>query len=264
MEARRVLALGAHPDDVEIGCSGTLRQLQKLGLEIHVATMSCGDCGSRELSREAIARKRRAEAQNACALLGATYHDVGSSDFSIFNDDVHNRKVTALFRDARPDIVFTHSLGDYLVDHETTSTLGRNASFYAPVSNYDTAEHTKAGPLDRVPHLFYFDVMEGVDIFGKRFSPQFYVDISGEIDFKSEMLARHASQREWLLAHHGVDDYLASMRSWAAVRGSETAIAKGSNVTHAEAFRQHLGHAYPRNNLLQELLGDRIVVNPSY
>jgi LmbE family N-acetylglucosaminyl deacetylase len=264
VEARSVLALGAHPDDIEISCSGTLRQLQRRGLEIHIATMSLGDCGSSGLSREAIARKRRAEAEKACALLGATYHYVGSSDFSIFDNDLHNRKVTALLRDARPDIVLTHSLSDYLLDHETTSTLGRNACFYAPVVNYDTSADTKAGPIDRVPHLFYFDVMEGVDIFGKRISPQFYVDVSGEIDFKSEMLAQHASQREWLLAHHGMDDYLASMRSWAAVRGSEATAAKGGKIGYAEAFRQHLGHAYPRNNLLQELLGDRVIVNPSY
>lgn len=264
MEIRSVLALGAHPDDVEINCSGTLKQLQKLGMEIHVATMSLGDCGSVELPREAIARKRRTEAEKACALLGAAYHHAGSSDFCIFNDDLHNRRVTGLLRDVMPDIVFTHSPSDYLLDHETTSTLGRNACFYAPVANYDPSEFTKAGPVHQVPHLFYFDVMEGVDIFGKRVSPEFYVDVSGEIDFKLEMLAQHASQRQWLFAHHGMDDYLASMQSWAAIRGREATSAKGGKVAYAEAFRQHRGHAYPHHNLLQELLGDRVILNPSY
>lgn len=264
MKAKSVLALGAHPDDVEINCSGTLRQLQKLGMEIHVATMSLGDCGSCELSREAIARKRRAEAEQACALLGSSYHYVGSSDFCIFNDDAHNRKVAALLRDVAPHIVFTHSPADYLLDHETTSTLGRNACFYAPVSNYDTSQYTKAEPIHHVPHLFYCDGMEGIDIFGKRVTPEFYVDVSTEIDFKLEMLARHVSQREWLLAHHGMDDYLASMQSWAAVRGAEAASATGRKVGFAEAFRQHRGHAYPCTNLLQELLGDRVIPNPSY
>jgi LmbE family N-acetylglucosaminyl deacetylase len=233
-------------------------------LKIHIATMSLGDCGSRELSREAIARKRRAEAEQACTLLGATYHYVGSSDFCVFNDDVHNRRVAALLRDVAPSIVFTHSPADYLLDHETTSTLGRNACFYAPVSNYDTGKYTKGAPIRQVPHLFYFDVMEGIDIFGKRVSPEFYVDVGGEIDFKREMLALHASQREWLLAQHGMDDYLASMQSWAAVRGAEAARLTRRKVSYAEAFRQHRGHAYPRTNPLQELLGDHVIFNPSY
>jgi len=264
VEARSVLALGAHPDDVEINCSGTLRQLQKLGMEIHVATMSLGDCGSTELSPEKIAAKRRVEAQKACAVLGATFHYVGSSDFCIFNDDIHNRRVTALFRDVAPDIVFTHSPVDYLLDHETTSTLGRNACFYAPVANYDTSKYTIAGPTQRVPHLFYFDVMQGIDIFGRRVAPEFYVDVSDEIEFKSEMLAEHASQREWLMTHHGIDDYLAAMHSWAAARGAEASGGTRQRINYAEAFRQHRGHAYPHNNVLQELLSERVISNQYY
>jgi N-acetylglucosamine malate deacetylase 1 len=260
--AKCVLALGAHPDDVEIGCSGTLRQLHELGLEIHVATMTAGDCGSHQLSPEAISQKRREEAEKACALLGATYHCVGSSDFCIFNDDIHNRRVTALVRNVAPDIVFTHPPGDYLLDHENTSLLGRNACFYAPVPNYDTSGLTKAGPISQVPHLFYFDLMEGVDIFGKRVAPRFYVDISEQIEFKLEMLAQHASQREWLLAHHGIDDYLVSIQSWAAVRGREASAVSGRKIPHAEAFRQHRGHAYPPINVLQELLAGRVILNP--
>lgn len=263
MEPKSVLALGAHPDDVEINCAGTLRLLQKLGLEIHVATMSLGDCGSKTLSREEIAAQRRKEAQAACSLLSASYHYVGSSDFCIFYDDVHNRRVTALLRDVAPDVVFTHSPADYLLDHETTSTLGRNACFCAPVANYATAEYTKAPPIPRVPHLFYFDVMQGIDIFGKRVAPEFYVDVSDEIGFKAEMLAQHSSQREWLLAHHGIDDYLAAMQSWAAVRGAEVA-GGNQKITHAEAFRQHRGHAYPQSNVLQELLGERVIGNRYY
>jgi LmbE family N-acetylglucosaminyl deacetylase len=264
VRAKSVLALGAHPDDVEINCSGTLKQLHELGLEIHIATMSLGDCGSAELSREAISSIRQSEAEQACALLGASYHHVGSSDFCIFNDDVHNRKVTALFRELTPDLVFTHSPADYLLDHETTSTLGRNACFYAPVSNYDTSKYGDAFPTPRVPNLFYFDAMEGIDIFGKRIAPEFYVDVSGQIDFKLEMLARHASQREWLLSHHGMDNYLASMQSWAVLRGGEAASAAGRPVKHAEAFRQHRGHAYPHDNVLSQLLGERVINNSSY
>lgn len=259
-----MLALGAHPDDIEINCSGTLRQLQKRGMKIHVATMTLGDCGSAELSRQEITARRKQEAERACALLGSTFHCAGSSDFCIFNDDVHNRRVTALFRDVGPDIVFTHSPVDYLLDHETTSTLGRNACFYAPVPNYVTSAYSTARPIRQVPYLYYFDVMQGVDIFGKHVDPEFYVDVSDEIDFKSAMLACHASQREWLLVHHGVDDYLEAMQSWAAARGAEATEAGRQKIDYAEAFRQHKGHAYPHNNLLQELLSERVISNGTY
>jgi hypothetical protein len=66
---------------------------------------------------------------------------------------------------------------------------------------------------------------------------------------KREMLACHASQRDWLLRQHGIDEYLDSQEKWGSRRGAEIGVA------HAEAFRQYKGHPYPRNNLLLEVLG---------
>jgi len=261
MISKTALAVGAHPDDIELNCSGTLKLLRGLGWDIHVATMTLGDCGSRNLPPEAIAETRRAEAEHACALLEASYHYIGSSDFCIFNDDQHNRRVTSLIRETAPGIVFTHPPADYLSDHETTSTLVRNACFYAPVPNYSTPH---ARPITDIPYLYYFDSLEGVDIFGRQIMPELYVDMTDLMDFKSEMLAKHASQREWLRSHHDIDDYLASMQNWAAKRGAEAQFLAAAAVTHAEAFRQHRGHAYPADNLLKELLGTRVIPNPKY
>jgi hypothetical protein len=67
-------------------------------------------------------------------------------------------------------------------------------------------------------------------------------------DLKLQMLACHASQRNWLLKQHGIDEYLESCRKWSSRRGAELGTA------HAEAFRQHTGHPYPHHNLLRELL----------
>jgi hypothetical protein len=69
------------------------------------------------------------------------------------------------------------------------------------------------------------------------------------IEEKTALLACHASQRNWLLKHHGVDQYLNAMREWGAARGKE------GGVAYAEGFRQHLGHSYPQDNLVGELLG---------
>lgn len=259
----RVLAIGAHPDDIEISCSGTLRLLGCLGIELHIATITLGDCGSQTLSSEEISAVRRNEAETACALLGAPYYYVGSSDFCIFNDDEHNRRITSLIRRVVPDMVFTHPPQDYLVDHETTSTLVRNACFYAPVPNYDTSPISSAGSTRRIPHLYYFDAIGGTDIFGKAVTPELYVDVSDVMEFRVKMLSQHKSQREWLGKHHAVDDYLQTMQSWAALRGQQASGIR-RNIACAEAFRQHRGHAYPESNLLQEWLGERAIVNPSY
>src|SRR6185369_9976904 len=173
----RVLAVGAHPDDVEIMCAGTLFALHQLGHEVHVASLTLGDCGSVELSAEEIRRVRHREAIEACAMLGATYHHAGFYDRCIFDDDDSNRRVTALVREVDPGMVITHSPSDYMSDHEITSALVRNACFSASVPNYETKPGAAACTL-KIPYLYYAQPMEGLDIFGKELTPQFYVDIS--------------------------------------------------------------------------------------
>jgi LmbE family N-acetylglucosaminyl deacetylase len=86
------------------------------------------------------------------------------------------------------------------------------------------------------------------DIYGNPVEPDFVVDISGVIETKEEMLACHASQREWLRAHHHMDEYIESMKRFSAARGEK--IGK----PYGEGFRQHLGHGYPQDNLIAELL----------
>ena len=144
--------------------------------------------------------------------------------------------------------MFTHSPDDYHLDHEMTSTLVRAAAFNAPIPLF---LHGRGGapPTDHIPHLYYCDPIEGKDAFGRPVPAGFCVDVSGVIDEKAAMLACHASQRDWLLKHHGVDHYINSMRDWGAARGRECGVA------YAEGFRQHLGHSYPQDNLVGKLLG---------
>lgn len=262
MEKRKIaLAVGAHPDDVEFICSGTMTLLGAAGWELHVATLSLGDYGSDRHSAQEIRRIRRAEAQKSCELLGATYHYGGLHDFGIFHDDRSNRLVTALLRKVRPDLVITHPPVDYLTDHEMTSRLVRNACFYAAVPNYDTQELTEAERTSSVPWLYYAHPLEGSDSFGEPVVPSFYVDVTGVIERKAELLACHASQREWLRAHHGMDEYLEIMRRWSADQGKGASQAAGRTIQYAEAFRQHRSHAYPQENLLVEILGEEVILN---
>jgi N-acetylglucosamine malate deacetylase 1 len=244
-----VLSVLAHPDDAEFLCAGTLLRLaRERGWEVHLASMTPGDCGSAELPPEEIARTRRAEGARAAAALGGRYHCLEERDLLVFYNERTLERVTRLLRLVRPRVVLTHSPADYMLDHEMTSTVVRAAAFAAPIPNF-LAERGLGPVLGHIPHLYYCDAIEGKDALGRDVPPGFCVDVSGVIDVKAELLACHASQREWLLKHHGLDHYLHAMRAWGARRG------EACGVAHAEGFRQHLGHSYPQDNLLEQLLG---------
>src|SRR5262249_33557480 len=243
------LAVLAHPDDAEFLCAGALvRLVREHGWQAHIATMTPGDCGSAERPPVEISQIRRAEGTQATALIGATYHCLEERDLSVFYNETTLEKVTRLLRQVRPRLVFTHSPADYMLDHEMTSTVVRAAAFAAPVPNFQSGRG-HAPPLPRIPHLYYCDPIEGRDLFGREVVPDFSVDISAALETKAAMLACHASQRDWLLKHHGIDQYLQAMREWGARRGHPFGVA------FAEGFRQHRGHSYPQDNLLGDLLG---------
>jgi LmbE family N-acetylglucosaminyl deacetylase len=245
----RVLALHAHPDDLEFQCAGTLALLVEAGCHVTMATMTPGDCGSAERGAEEIAKIRRAEAEASARMIGADYLCLEFRDLAIFNDDDARRRVTEVLRRTLPDIVFTAPPVDYLCDHEMTSLLVRDACFCAPIPNYLTHQWEPAAPLARIPHLYFTDAIESSDRDGQPVPVGLYVDVSRVFETKRQMLACHASQRDWLLTQHGIDEYLDAQAAWSKRRGAEI------GVSHAEAFRQYLGHAYPHDNRLLEILG---------
>jgi N-acetylglucosamine malate deacetylase 1 len=249
----RILAIHAHPDDVEFQCAGTLALLKQKGCAITIATMTPGDCGSAEHSPEEIARIRREEAFRSADLLGAEYVCLEFRDLAIVVDNPSRGKVCECLRRARPDIVLTAPPADYMTDHELTSVLVREACFSAPAPNYSTRQWEPAPPLARIPHLYYVDSIEGADSFGNPVRPEFIVDVTETFDLKQKMLACHASQRNWLRKQHGIDEYIERGERWAAARGKEI------GVKYGEAFRQHLGHPYPSDNKLANLLDPAVV-----
>jgi LmbE family N-acetylglucosaminyl deacetylase len=242
------LAVLAHPDDAEFLCAGALIRLkQEHGWQIHIATMTPGDCGSAELGPEEISRIRRQEGANAAAVIGATYHCLEERDLRVFYNEATVAKVTRLLRQVAPRLLFTHSPSDYMLDHEMTSQVVRASAFNAPIPNFLPEDKTPR--LTHIPTLYYCDPIEGKDPLGNDIPPGFCVDICAVMKTKVEMLACHASQREWLLKHHGMDQYLKAVQDWGRERGEIC------GVEFAEGYRQHLGHGYPRENLLGKLLG---------
>ena len=247
--ANVVLSVLAHPDDAEFLCAGTLiRLMREHGWSVHIASMTPGDCGSAELPPEEIANVRRGEGTAAAAVIGAAYHCLEERDLLIVYGERPLERVVRLMRQARPALVLTHSPADYMLDHEQTATIVRAACFAAAVPNF-LCDRIAEPPLEHIPHLYYCDAVEGKDLLGRAVEPGFCIDISTVIETKAEMLARHASQRDWLRKQHGMDQYIVAMRQWGEQRG------KARGVACAEGFRQHLGHSYPQSNLLGELLG---------
>ncbi len=249
IENKRALAFMAHPDDAEFTCCGTLALLHQRGWEIHIATMTPGDCGSEQLAPEEISRIRRVEAANSAAVLGGRFHCLECRDGFIAYDRETTLKAVALVRQVRPGVVFALGPNDYLIDHEVSSAIVRNASFFAGVPNWKTDPF---GPFRPVPYLYYADPVEGKDMFGRPVEPAVLVDIGSVVETKSEMLRCHASQRDWLLKQHGMDEYVEAMLALGRARG------KLIGVEYAEGFRQHLGHGYPQDDLLAAELGSLV------
>lgn len=243
-QRRVALTFLAHPDDAEILCAGTLIRLREAGWEIHIATATAGDCGTMDKNSFDISAIRTQEATRAAAMIGATYHCIGEGDGLVVYDKPSIQKTVDLFRRVAPSLVFTHAPRDYMMDHEEASKLARGASFMYGAPNI--SNHPRH-PESQVPHLYYCDPVEGIDPLGNPVTPTTIVDVSEQIEKKSEMLVAHASQREWLRAHHGMDEYIESMKRAGAARG------KAIGTAFAEGFVQHRGHPYPQNDLLKEL-----------
>ena len=251
---KNILAIHAHPDDVEILAGGTLAQLAAAGHKITIVTMTPGDCGSAEHTREEIARIRRGEAARSAARIGAEYRCAEFGDLSIFSDDPSRRRVVEILRQVAPDLILTASPVDYLCDHESTSQLVRDACFGAPAPNYATGARDAAPALAGIPHLYFMDPIGGVDRDGRAVPPDFFVNVAAQMETKTAMLAEHASQRRWLMKHHGIDNYLEMMQSWTRENGAR------AGVEYAEGFRRYKGHPYPQTPLLEELLGMSLVL----
>lgn len=217
----RVLAVGAHPDDLEILCGGTLARYVREGHEVVMCNATKGDRGSYVHTSEEVARIRLAEAKRAAEICGAEHVTLGLRDCEVNAGDMKQRiLVVDLVREARPDVIITHSQGDYMVDHNEISRLVFDASFLASVPLLETGKpHHSA-----VPPIYFMDTVTGLG-----FNPTEFVDVTATIDVKVKMLEAHESQLTWLKDHDDVD-IVENMRIATAYRGFQ------AGVKYAEGF----------------------------
>ena len=227
----RVLAVGAHPDDLEILCGGTLARFAQEGHEVVMCNASLGNRGSYVHTSEEIARIRGDEARAAAAIAGAEHVTLGFSDAEINAADAEQRRaVVDLVREAQPDLIITHFPGDYMSDHNEISKLVFDCSFHATLPLFET---TKPHHLLVTP-ILYMDTVMGIG-----FLPTEYVDVTGTIGTKVAMLEAHESQLTWLRDHDGVD-IVEEMKTTTRFRGQQC------GVRYAEGFVPCLTWLRPR------------------
>ena len=218
-----VLAIGAHPDDIEIACAGTLAKCVKRGDKVIVCHVSSGNLGHVIIPPDELTVIRREEARKAGSLAGIEVITAGFNDLDIYDNNKEARdKIVDVIKYANPDFIITHNPDDYMPDHTAVSRLVFDASFTATLPNYKSKE---ANPAKLVP-IFYMDTLAGVN-----FNPTHYVDITEEIDLKLKMLNCHESQLVWMLEHDGID-FADMVKTCSRYRGYQC------GADYAEGFRQ--------------------------
>lgn len=225
----RILAIGCHPDDIEVSCAGTLAKYKKEGHEVIICHVANGNMGHSVIMPKELREIRKMEAKKAGGLIGAEVITCDIDDVVIFSGQKEQRdRVVDAIRYSQPDVIITHSPNDYMRDHVEVSKLVVDAAFTASIPHYETVEKS----ISKLTPIFYMDHLAGID-----FNPTEYVDITDTIEIKLKMLEMHASQMIWMRDHDNID-FAEFVTSCARFRGIQ------SGVKYAESFTQCL--AWPK------------------
>ncbi|MFH1666626.1 MAG: PIG-L family deacetylase [Elusimicrobiota bacterium] len=218
----RILAVGAHPDDLEILCAGTLAKYSKLGHEVIMAHVCRGDKGHLLIPPAKLAKIRKKEAEKSAKIINARVSELGIDDLDVYLEREAVIRCVELIRSTKPEVIITHSPDDYMPDHILASKIVFNASFIA------TLPHTKTKHkfYEKITPVYYMDTLAGAN-----FLPTEYVDITETIEIKKKMLACHSSQLTWLKRHDNIDiiDFMITVAKFRGLQCS---------VKYAEAFRK--------------------------
>lgn len=221
MQKKNILAIGAHPDDIEAKCGGTLLKYKADGHNIFFVLTTSGNIGSNDYqSREEIALIREKEQLASAKLYDAEVRFLRFDDELLLDTPETRRSVLNAMRWANPDVIFTHDLTDTSTDHPITGKIVSEVILSLSAKLVPADEP----PIDKKPSLFYWDNGAGI-----HFVPEVYVDISENMDTKMDSIAKHQSQFKWM--ENFVDEFLESYRTISRFRGIQ------SGCNYAEAFR---------------------------
>lgn len=218
-----ILAIGAHPDDIEMQCAGTLALYSQAGHKVFMAIATNGNVGSPDLSREQIAAIRHDEAKASADIIGAELIWMDFDDEWLFDDKPTRSRFIDAIRQASPHVMFIHGPTDYHPDHRISGRLAEDSRIPAGVRLVETA----LPYVEHIPHMFHMDNPVGID-----FDPEVYVDVSEVIEIKRRMLLCHESQDKWMRAIFDDVSITDMMEKTCAMRGAAI------GVPFAEGFRE--------------------------
>lgn len=219
-----ILAIGCHPDDLEIGCGGTLAKFASEGHNVIMCHVANGNMGHAVIMPEELREIRTKEAEDAGRVIGASEVinlDVPDLEVNSYNEATI-KKVIDVVRYSKPDMIITHSPEDYMKDHLEVNKLVFDASFSSSVPHFSTKHSSFSG----IVPIYFMDTLAGVN-----FLPEEYVDITGTIEMKINAVNCHQSQVKWMLDHDKID-FLDFVRTVSKFRGLQ------SGVKYAEGFRK--------------------------
>jgi LmbE family N-acetylglucosaminyl deacetylase len=230
----RILAIGAHSDDMDFFCGGTLARFAATGYVVGICSMTDGRSGGKAESLDELALRRRKEFMESAAVIGAETFWPGYHDSMLMDDRETRLVVVEIIRSFQPDLIVTHPPEDYHPDHVATSRLVMDASFVARSATVKT----KTVRLPGVVPILFVDAEAG-----HGFLPDEYVDVTESWPQKVRMLSAHHSQYDgWINPVSGEPE------NWLVDRATVLGRFRGlqCGVLHAEAFKFFRAHGRVR------------------
>jgi len=178
-----ILAIGAHPDDVELGCGATIAKEISNRKRVGILDLTRGELGTR-----GSAEIRDLEAANAAKILGVSIRiNLGFADGFFVNNEVSQLEIIKIIRKYSPDIVLCNAIDDRHIDHGKASKLVSDACFLSGLPKIETIFDGRAQKAWRPGHVYHY-------IQWKNLTPDFVIDVSGFIDKKLEAVFAYESQ----------------------------------------------------------------------
>lgn len=178
-----ILAFGAHPDDVELGCGGTIAKEIDLGKKVGIIDLTHGELGTRGTKEI-----RDQEAKAAANILGVSVREnLNMRDGFFINDEWHQLEIIKMIRKYQPEIVLCNAIDDRHIDHGKGSKLVSDACFLSGLMKVESKYHGNKQEVWRPKLVYHYIQWASI-------KPDFVVDISGYNDKKIEAILSYSSQ----------------------------------------------------------------------
>lgn len=216
-----ILAIGVHPDDLELSCGGTLTKHTRMGQKVGIVDLTQGELGTRGTPE-----LRLQEAADAAKLMGINIREnLGMADGFFVNDKEHQLKLVEYIRKYRPKVVIANALEDRHPDHGRAGKLIADACFLAGLLKVTTTHNGEAQKPWRPKRVYHM-------IQDRFIEPDFIVDISDTIDVKMEAVKAYKSQfhdpdSDEPITYIATGDFLKKIESRALLLGKRIGVAYG-------------------------------------